>query len=288
MAKKTLADLKKCPIDFIYLWATDSFISKLGNKGKIIRQKKYYQYQTLWKAMADNEKFSSSADGQEIYNRWANEIAQVIKDTYGMTPGEILVQLAKGKTVFGKNWNKGVYGIGAANDPQSFSQNANVYVSPGTGKLLDGDMNELPDQIPIFGTDGTYSGYSCTYNGSQYQSVKKGSSFVAYSYSNVDGVVQYPNGQALDSSTGTFWQNANNYMPIINNILSWISSIVNNLFPNQTVLTTANTAPAQTEWVEDDDNTIWWIAGGLAVGGALLALLGGVFNRENKRNGKKK
>lgn len=285
--KKTLADLKKCPIDFIYLWASDSFISRLGSKGKIIRQKKYYQYQTLWKTMAENETFDTSEEGQTKYNDWANEIAKAIKSTYNISPGDILVQLAMGKEVLGKNWSAGVYGIGTAEDPQSFSQNSEVTVNATTGLIMGSDGTQLSGQTPIYGADGNIAGYSVLYNGAQYQSVKSGDSYVAYAYS-TDSGVQYANGTLYDATKGSFWQNADNYMPIVDKILSWVSSIVSLLFPDRTVLTTQNTVPKQTEWIENesDSGNTWLIAGGVVVAGLLLTMAN-PFSGDKKKKSKK-
>lgn len=62
MAKKTKADVLKCPIDYLYLWASDEFISQLGKVGKTIKEKKYNQYQSLYKTVIENEKANSAAE----------------------------------------------------------------------------------------------------------------------------------------------------------------------------------------------------------------------------------
>ena len=81
MAKKTLSDIKKCPIDYLYLWASDEFISKLGSKARIIKQKKYNQYQALWKTVVMNNESASADELQELYQQWTSVIASSIKDT---------------------------------------------------------------------------------------------------------------------------------------------------------------------------------------------------------------
>ena len=288
MAKKTLASLKKCPIDFLYLWASDSFISQLGSKANIIKQKKYYQYQTLWKVMAENEKFSSTDEGQEIYNRWVKELGEAIKEVYGITPAEILRKLALGEEVAGKNFKKGVYGVGGSTNT-SFVQNSNYQVNPTTGQIMAGDggsMKDLLHQTPIYGQDGKVSGYSYSVGGTQYQSTYNNGQFVALSYSTESGV-QNASGGAFDASKGSFWQNANNYMPMINSVLSGLTSIVNTYFPGNTVLTQQNTVPSQTEWVDTgSDNSGLWVVGGLAAVG--VALLGFGKRGKNKKKANNK
>lgn len=280
MAKKTLLDIKKCPIDYLYLWASDEFISKLGSKARIIKQKKYNQYQSLWKTVVMNNESASADELQELYQQWTSEIASAIKDTYGYTPGEILVRLAMGQEVAGKNFKNGVYGVG--NTPTtSFVQNSSVQVNPLTGVVM---QNGLPmqNQTAVYGSDGSVIGYSTQVGGEQYQSYFVGGQYNALSFSNSDGV-QYANGGAFNASNASFWQNANNYMPIINSVLSWVTSIVNSYFPNRTVLTPENTVPVQTEWVEPEDNTGLWIAGGFAVVGALLLTMKNPFGGKRKK-----
>lgn len=269
MAKKTLSDIKKCPIDYLYLWASDEFISQLGNKARIIKQKKYNQYQTLWKAVVSNNESASAEKLQEVYKQWTSEIADTIKATYGYTPGEILVRLAMGQEVAGKNFDKGVYGVGNTSTT-SFVQNSSVQVNPLTGVVMQNGL-PMPNQTAVYGNDGNVIGYSTQVGDKQYQSYFVGGKYSALSFSDPDGV-QYANGNPFNDSNASFWQNANNYKPIIDNVLSWISSIVNHYFPNRTVLTQNNTVPKQTEWVETEDNTGLWIAGGLAVGALLLTM----------------
>lgn len=268
MAKKTLSDILKCPVDFIYLWASDAFISQLGSKANIIRQKKYNQYQTLWKTVVDNTKNSDNYTTE--YNSWVKQIGSAIEDVYGMTPATILKKLAMGEQVLGKNWDQGVYG-GIGRTKVSFDQAPNVTVDANTGKILR-DGVELPGQTAIYGADGTVGGYSCLTGDVQFQSAMGTEGyFGSYSYSKGNGTIQTPNGDAFDSTKGSFWQNAENYMPIVDNVLNWLMSLVDSQLANRTVLTPANTVPKQTEWVENDSNNTALIAGGVAL--AALALV---------------
>lgn len=284
MAKKTLNDLKRCPIDFLYLWASDSFISQLGNKAKIIKQKKYNQYQTLWKTMAQNESFKSTEDGLVIYKRWVDELEIAIKDVYGITPVEILDQLALGKTVFGKNFQKGLYGIGNTESKSEssivFRSNDNIFVDPSTGKIKDKSGTEIKRQTAIYDASGNVSGYSAIKNGVQYQSILGNAGYVAYTYSNVNEI-RRANGELFSADQGSFWQNANNYMPIIEQIMEWITTIINSTFGNATLLTSANTLPAQTEWIEEDNSNLLL---GLAVVAGVAILATGDDKKKKKNN----
>lgn len=271
---KTLADIKKCPIDYLYLWASDEFISQLGSIGKKIKEKRYYQYQTLYKAVVEN--VSKDSDIEPTYLQLTKDIATAIEDTYSLTPAQILVKLAMGEEVAGKYFTGGVYGIGESK-PTTFANG--VSVDPATGNLMKGgaviyNVNKTPvkDITWIYGKGGAVTGYSVIIEGTQYQ-VNFGDSMTdayAASYSTANGVYA-PDGSAFNAEKGTFWQNANNYMPMINKILEWVSSIVNSFFPNRTTLTTTNTVPVQTEWVEEEsDNTGLIIAGGAVLAGVVL------------------
>lgn len=280
MSKKTLQSILKCPTDFLYLWASDGFIAQLGSKSKIIKQKKYYQYQSLWKVMVENTNSNNQIELQEVYKSWTDKIAAAIKDIYGMTPAQILEKLAMGQEVAGKNFKKGVYGVG--NTPTtSFVQNSNYEVNPTTGQIMAGG-GEIGNPTPVYDANGNVGGYSYQVGNMQFQSAYQDGQFVALSYSNADGV-QDANGNSFKASNASFWQNANNYMPIVNAVLSWITSIVNSYFPNRTVLTPENTVPVQTEWVEQESNTGGLIAGGAALVGASLLAMG---KRKNKKKNK--
>lgn len=281
--KKTLSDILQTPIDFIYLWASDAFIAQLGSKAKIIKQKKYNQYQTLWTTMLDNSKGLSSRESQIAeYDKWVERIGAAITDVYGMTPATILKKLALGEQVLGKDWNQGVYGCGIGNTKVSFDQAPGVYVDGSTGKILDSNFTEFPNQTPIYDGSGYVSGYSCLNGDVQFQSAMGSEGkFGAYSYSKSNGTIQDPNGNVLNASAGSFWQNANNYMPIIEDTLSWLQSIVESYLPGKrTVLTTENTVPKQTEWVEEDGN------GGLLAGGIALAALALITMEQPKKKNK--
>ena len=279
MAKKTLANVLQCPIDFIYLWASDGFIAQLGSKARIIKEKKYNQYQTLWKIMVDNVKSNNSADLQDAYIDWTNQIADAIKNTYGMTPAVILQKLAMGEDVLGKNWKQGVYGIGEVQS--TFSQNSSVTVDGATGQIMVNGV-AADGQVPIYGANGVVTGYSYydkTANAQFQSGVNANGQYGAACYSNESGV-QSANGGAFDQSTGSFWQNAANYIPLIQRVIEWLISLFG--AGERVVLTRQNTVPEQTEWVEENNGNGGLIAGGLALAGLALITM------EKPKNNKKK
>lgn len=281
--KKTLADIKKCPIDFLYLWAGDEFISQLGNKASIIAEKKYNQYQTLWRIMVDVADQGSESANLNEFKRWTNEIASAIYDIYNRTPAEILIDLASGKTVAGKNFNNGVFGIGEAAST-SFVQNSNYQVNPETGQIIagsGGDLRTELHQTPIYGESGDVTGYSYTAGNTQYQSHYQNGQYVALSYSDVNGV-QKANGGSYDSTEASFWQNAENYVPMINSIVEWVLRLISQLLPGQrTVLTSENTVPKQSEWVYEESNASGALLAMVAAGALIF---GTSDNKKRKKN----
>lgn len=279
MAKKTLANVLQCPIDFIYLWASDGFIAQLGSKARIIKEKKYNQYQTLWKIMVDNVKSNNSADLQDAYIDWTNQIADAIKNTYGMTPAIILQKLAMGEDVLGKNWKQGIYGIGEVQS--TFSQNNAVTVDGSTGKIMVNGV-AADGQVPIYGANGVVTGYSYydkTANAQFQSGVNANGQYGAACYSNESGV-QSATGGTFDQSTGSFWSNAANYIPLIQRVIEWLVSLFG--AGERVVLTRQNTVPEQTEWVEENNGNGGLIAGGLALAGLALITM------EKPKNNKKK
>lgn len=280
MAKKGLEEIKKCPIDFLYLWASDSFISKLGSKAKIIREKKYYQQQTLWRAVVDSNKAKSQAEYQNIYTQWCSVIASAMESVYGLTPEEILHKLAMGEQVAGKDWKAGVYGIGSTDGKLqlTFSQTPGMGVDAGSGKITY-QGTELSNQTAIYGADGTITGYYVQHNGAQYQSYGSAGVYGAYTYSTATGV-QKADGSAYNAKSGTFWQNIGNYMPLIESIINWIKSLFAG--EDRTVLTKQTTVPSQTEWVESGSDNSVLAAGGLLMAGLLL------LRKDNKKKKKNK
>ena len=276
MAKKTLESILQCPTDFLYLWASDDFISQLGDKASIIRIKKNNQYQMLWNTMVENVSASNRDEQIEAYNEWVKRIAEEIQNIYGITPAAILHQLAMGKDVLGKNWDKGVYGI-SGKVTTTFIQNKSVTVDSKTGKILV-DGKEAAGQTPIYGEgngkEATVTGYSYYDEAGnvQFQSGKASNGeYGAVCYTNSNGT-QKATGGNFDPSTGSFWQNANNYMPIVTDLINWLKSVVDSLLGgNRVVLQPSNTVPEQTEWVETESNSKGlWIAGAAAAVGLVL------------------
>ena len=64
--------------------------------------------------------------------KYANTLKNVLV-IYGMKPSEVVYRLAKGETVRGKNWNEGMFGIGATPGKLEFPDGSGLIVSSETG-----------------------------------------------------------------------------------------------------------------------------------------------------------
>lgn len=255
MIKATLADIRKNPINYLYVFAPDNFIDALGSKtAKIIRQKKLNQAKLLRNAAEGNN---------STYDVWRDAVYNSIVDMYGMKPAEILVALAEGKDVAGKNWSKGVYGIGAVRQV-NYNQNRGVTVDTKTGKIIGEGITNLS---PIYSNGGKITGYSATdAAGNVYTSAKHGGNYYANTYGTAE-VQQYANGQTYQpSESSTIWESIATFIPYVKNLLSWILSLFNVNTSN--LITYENTYPSQQEFTYSSglsSSELLMLAGGAAV-----------------------
>ena len=163
----------------------------------------------------------------------------------------------------------------------TFSQNNAVTVDGSTGKIMVNGV-AADGQVPIYGANGVVTGYSYydkTANAQFQSGVNANGQYGAACYSNESGV-QSANGGTLDQSTGSFWSNAANYIPLIQRVIEWLVSLFGS--GERVVLTRQNTVPEQTEWVEENNGNGGLIAGGLALAGLALITM------EKPKNNKKK
>lgn len=257
MKTPTLNEVLASPMQYLYAFASDSFIANLSSdRAKIIYQKR---------ANAQKIVNTSAIDKKSTSEVWLNAIRSAIIKETGKTPAEVLIALASGKTVAGKNWQKGIYGIGDT-PQQNFVQNSGVTVDPTTGLMSHSSL--ATTQTPMYNSNGTVIGYTAlTKDGSaQYQSVLYNGTYSAYSYGNASGAAQYANGKKFDMQT------VESIFQGINTLLPYVSSIVNQILAasGKTAITYANTAPAQSDWVENDSDNSGLLL--LAVGAGALAL----------------
>lgn len=268
--KPTLSQITASPLDFLYIFASDSFINKLGSKvGKIIYNKKQNQVKLLNTLAVQN---GSS------YQTYANEVYSATENMFGMTPGQILVALASGKNVAGKNWSAGIYGVGDPLYDKLLTYSTDSSVSVGTnGKIIDASTGTvLPGQTPIYATlsngDTYLQGYAASRNGTTYTSLRdaNGGSF----YANTIGTASsqlYASGKPYNQTqASSIWEAILTYIPYAMQIIQWIVSLFTG--GQRTLITASNTLPAQEEFVYSSgisSNELLLLIGG---GAALYAI----------------
>lgn len=253
----SLNDALKNPVTYLYMFADDDFLSYLEpSRAKVILAKRENA-----KKIINGE----AMDNGSTFTAWAQAIYDKIVNIYGYSPYEMLKRLALGQTIAGKNWSKGIYGIGEVTS-EVFNQDGTI-VNPTTGGIQ--TTQPVVNITGIRDEQGNLVGFSSTtQNGTQYQTVKDSTgTYKAYSFSNAS-TQQYANGQTYDQTKAAqVWQNVLTYLPQVTDA---IISIVQ--AANKTPITAANTSPAQSDWESTGaDNTtgLLVLAGGAA---ALVAL----------------
>lgn len=248
-AQKIIDGIFQSPADFIYLFASDSFISQLSGSyrrtvyNKNLLQRKYLN--TLVVKAGYN------------YDETRDKIGTIFKDTYAMTPQAALTRLASGQDVAGKNWKAGIYGIGATYR-EGWTQNPSITVDATTGKLLQNGQ-EIAGQTGVYTGSGKTTGYTVTIDGVQYQSQQHNGKYYAGSYGTTEGAFN-PDGTAYQAANAeSIFQNIFTYLPMFQSLLEWFFSLM-----NITPIRTQNVVASQSDWVKtknDADSWLWFIAG---------------------------
>ena len=252
-----LPKLLKSPADWIYLFASDSFISHLSGAYR----------QTVYKKNILQRKYVNTwaQNCGATFEAWRSQIGDAIKNTYGMTAQEVLVRLASGQNVAGKNWKEGVYGI-AGNKYEAFTQNTSITVDASTGKLMQGG-SEITGQTAVYSSNGkTVEGYTVSLDGKTYQSMRTGSQYYAGTYSTSEGAFN-ADGSAYNPTTcASIFQNMTAWFPFIQSFVSWIMSIMN-IAPIQASTVVAR----QDDWIKTTNDKDTWLY--FVAGAAIIALL---------------
>lgn len=274
-------DLNKAlqnPANFLYLFADEkNFLSKLDSRtASIIRAKKRNQQQVLVVA----------AGGNQNYNDARNQVRQALVDTYGKSPELILVDLANGKQVAGKNWAAGIYGVGKV-IKTTFSQNSGITVDPETGFLMQGDtiVGKSSGDYVKQGNRCVANTYSYTDESgntftSQYNKATK--KYYAATYTTADGLKQNAEGQEVtNADSSSIWANV---IESVSMFIQWLISLFTGS-SDRTLITDSNTVPSQSDgFIQETNNASGWLIAAL-VGGALFF---GMPKTGKKKSSKKK
>lgn len=237
--KLSLEDVRSKPESFLYIFASTEFCRSLGEKAYNIIMRKKLNQQKILTQSANNAGLA--------FDDYANAIREGFINTYGMTPAEALIKLAKGEEVAGKNWAEGVYGVGALYNMQ-FTQAPQITVDPKTGKLLvNGTVGSGQTALIASGYPDNVQGYSytdpatgSTYS-SRYRKVKK--KYYAHLVTDKDGNRYASNGASATPADGSMWENA---LGFLQKLVDWIISIFGGTATkNVEKITANNTSPSQ-------------------------------------------
>ena len=237
----TLVQAKQSPACFLYAYAPDTFLKAIPRKyGEIIAVKRAHE-RKLMALSAEKERMTLDAFAAEVKNAFV--------EMYEHTPAEALLILAQGGTIAGKDWSKGVYGIGATL-VSTFAGQDGVTVRAEDGHILKNgvDITDITKTIysPINGNVIPFQ-YFGVDDGVTYQSQynKKDGKYYAQTFSNASGLFKAYNGSATSGSdaadiwgTITMW---------VEKVLNWILSFFGTSIEAETgkVMTPENTLPNQ-------------------------------------------
>jgi len=276
MLELTIEQAIQKPETFLYVFADENkFLRYIDSKhAAVIRGKKANQNKVL---LLSADKYGKS------YEDYTTAIRQSFIDNYGKTPAQILVALAKGETVCGKNWNEGIYGIGKL--PTTFS-GTSISVDPTTGKILNNGV-EVEIQKAVYGSNGAVC-YTAIINDVKYTSNyrKISKSYYASQYVGSDGNAYNANGKAISSSeTDNFWEMI---IAAGEKLLNWLISLFGGN-SNVELITTENTTPEQvTDGFATDTEGV--STAGLGTIGAIVlataAIGGAIYGKKSKKNKK--
>lgn len=267
--KVTLEQIKQHPANFMYLWADEQkFLRYINPKyAKIIAAKKENQKKLLYLSCGEND---------AVYNEWLNTIDQAFVDAYNMHPYEALVVLAQGGQVAGKNWEEGVFGVGAVTEFAIRIDDQAVTVDPATGHIFLGGQDITDTNKTVYANiknqTVAYQLFSTEQSGfifmSQY--IKTTKKYRAQSYADGQYTYNARTGNEINAS-----DNADIWGAIllsIEKVIEWIISLFGGN-TNTTPLSPANTLPSQTEdgFVQEAGlGSAGMIALALVAGGTLL------------------
>lgn len=254
--KQILTNILKCPADFIYLFASDSFISRLSGQyrttvyRKNVLQRKYIN--------------TCAVDAGSTFQSWRDQIGEAFLTTYGISAQEALNRLAAGENVAGKNWKEGVYGIGATRY-EAFTQNQSVTVDASTGKLKVGG-SEVAGQTAVYSGAGKVVGYSAVIDGATYQSSKHGNQYYAGTYSTADGAFNADGTTYNAQNSESIFQSITAWSPLIQQLVQWIMSLF-----NLQAIQPAQVTAQQSDWIKTKDDKDTWLY--FIAGAGILVLL---------------
>ena len=274
MRELTIQEACTAPASFMYIFASDEFLSYIEPKyARIIKGKRGNQVKIL---MLSADKYLGSSDK---WTQYGEAIRSAFIETYGMQPLEALSILAQGGSVAGKNWKEGVYGIGVtANIDFGVSVNGqSVFCNATDGHIYVGSTDITDESKTVYKTVSgqtiAYQLFSKETDGktfmTQYSKTRK--KYDAQSYSTADGAFSARTGSALTGSdSADIWGTILMYLE---KFVNWLISLFVKESDQKQQITAENTLPSQAGdgFVQTAGmSTAAKVALALAAGGALL------------------
>lgn len=299
LTEKYKEQLRNASSNLIYAWISENNLKYFSKKYlEIIAQKRAYQLKFMV-----NISRQANVDGSVV----SEYVEQCIYETYGLKPAEIVYKLAKGETVAGRNWKKGIYGIGAttaSGSTQSTTDFGGGYtVDTQTGDILyQGKSKTKSKSCNTYQTEYTYDADGkATDKGRVYLEGKTyydSASDTSYSSVLNDETGKYEiraitkgdnrvasDGKALAADMCAFWENAQDFVTSLGSILKNILAFFG--------IKTITTKDISVNQVDDgfepaaENDGISKATVGIIGGVALLALLAKDKNKKPKLNKKK-
>lgn len=282
--------IRKFCSNMVYIFISDADLNKgiFGKWANRIREKKASQIRYLRglstvAGMAGDLTNISNWIRDEIGKTYAPLYNPVTKKNETATPELIIYHLCLGENIGGINWNAGVFGVPAGTIGKTYSQDFGtngVAVDATTGAIsINGSsVNSTSNYQQIMTAGAKKSAYKkvtssyfdpntrTTYTAK----LNKNGQWYAYSTTNQAGkTIKVSSGSSLTAADGDIWDNINNLLAQINEMLNTFASYlsgesVDSLTPSQ----------VEDGWIAEEDNsgiaTAALIAGGLLVTGVVL------------------
>lgn len=271
--------------DFMYLWADEEkFLRYIKAKyANEIRRKKANQKKLI---LLSAKKYGKTYDDYTSAIRSA-----FIEQWDGHTPAEALVILAQGGKIAGKNWEEGVYGIGAVRN--NFNgitvDDKAITVDPTTGHILWGTEDITDESKTVYDTikgevipfqlfSKNVSGITYTFMSQYNKTAKK---YQAQSYA--DGQYTY---SAKNGSEITATDNADIWGSIqlsLQTFIDWLISLFGGENTKEQI-SASNTLPSQTAdgFVSAGDGGIVEAGGGILLALAAAGLIVSGMKKKKK------
>lgn len=216
-------------------------------------------------------------------------IKQEIINIYGMTPKQVIYQLANGNSVKGLNWAEGIYGCKVGEANPSFGNlmvggiNTNRYqLDTVNGICTDTITGKTLAGTSVYGKKGLESvSYFDAANNVTLQANYKKGAYTAYSVSDGTNTLK-TDGKALTQFDGELWTN-------IANVLGQIKDLISSLATYLSGETAQTLSPAQVAdgWYTEESSssgltTAALLGGGLLLGATILGADGKPSRKKDK------